>query len=333
MADDRPDYYRILGLPRNANDKEIRDAFRALARKYHPDALKGLPENERKRQTEQMYLINEANGVLSDRAKRQEYDRQGSREENPVRERPPAPVGWEGSPFVDFRTLFGDYDIFGRPRIKEDSFMIPENDWGLLAALKMAYESKEDGKWRVRRVVDDKRDLPSELYSVKREKGSVFVFRRIIDWRSEWDRDRVIEVRDRENFSKTEKEMQPDTFLGEYYLYGEGRDKLGGIVSVDIPRQFGEYLQAMKSLAEKFAARRVNKEGRYDVADELRAINLYGEFGAKNTRVEGRSVWQEDENREWVRRIKFENFWQRLQRAEDRVTQIEGIPTSPEFKG
>jgi len=54
------DYYDLLGVPRNAGEKEIRTAFRKLARKYHPDVNPGQEDT-----AERFKEINEANEVLS----------------------------------------------------------------------------------------------------------------------------------------------------------------------------------------------------------------------------------------------------------------------------
>src|SRR5437763_13656558 len=69
MAVDYKDYYKILGLSKNANEKEIRQAYRKLARKYHPDVN---PDD--KVAEEKFKEINEANEVLSDPEKRKKYD-------------------------------------------------------------------------------------------------------------------------------------------------------------------------------------------------------------------------------------------------------------------
>jgi curved DNA-binding protein CbpA len=62
------DHYAILGVPRNATPEEIKEAYRRLAKEYHPDKNPS-PEAE-----ERFKLINEAYQVLSDPAKRAEYD-------------------------------------------------------------------------------------------------------------------------------------------------------------------------------------------------------------------------------------------------------------------
>lgn len=66
------DYYKILGIEKTADEKQIKSAFRKLARKYHPDVNKA-PESVTK-----FKEINEAYEVLSDSEKRQRYDSLGS---------------------------------------------------------------------------------------------------------------------------------------------------------------------------------------------------------------------------------------------------------------
>jgi curved DNA-binding protein len=66
------DYYKTLGVTKDADEKAIKKAFRKLARKYHPDVNSGDAEAERK-----FKEINEANAVLSDPEKRKKYDKYG----------------------------------------------------------------------------------------------------------------------------------------------------------------------------------------------------------------------------------------------------------------
>ncbi len=63
------DYYKILGIKKNASDDEIKKAYRKLAMKYHPDHTRGDKKAE-----EQFKKISEAYAVLSDKEKRQQYD-------------------------------------------------------------------------------------------------------------------------------------------------------------------------------------------------------------------------------------------------------------------
>jgi curved DNA-binding protein len=67
------DYYKILDVDKKASEKEIKKAYRKLARKYHPDVNPGDPSAE-----ERFKEINEANEVLSDPDKRKKYDQLGA---------------------------------------------------------------------------------------------------------------------------------------------------------------------------------------------------------------------------------------------------------------
>ena len=76
MFEDYDDYYKILGVPRNATLDEIKKAYRELVMKYHPDI------NKSKEAEEKMRKINEAYAVLSDPEKRRQYDMLGSNQFN-----------------------------------------------------------------------------------------------------------------------------------------------------------------------------------------------------------------------------------------------------------
>jgi curved DNA-binding protein len=68
------DYYKILGVDRRASEREIKQAYRRLARQYHPDVNPGDKSAE-----EKFKQINEAYEVLSDKKSRQKYDKYGDK--------------------------------------------------------------------------------------------------------------------------------------------------------------------------------------------------------------------------------------------------------------
>ena len=142
---DFKDYYATLGVAKTASEKEIKQAFRKLARKYHPDVNPGDKAAEAR-----FKELNEANEVLSDPEKRKKYDELGANWRmyeqaqrsggapgggNPFAQWSYAPGGGAGgfrtmtdeemsemfgggdSPFSDFfKTFFGGADLGGDPR-------------------------------------------------------------------------------------------------------------------------------------------------------------------------------------------------------------------------
>ena len=72
MADQKRDYYEVLGVAKNASADELKKAYRVLAKKYHPDANPGDKEAEAK-----FKEASEAYAVLSDDEKRKQYDQFG----------------------------------------------------------------------------------------------------------------------------------------------------------------------------------------------------------------------------------------------------------------
>lgn len=86
------DYYKILGIDEKSEAKDIKDAYRTLAFKYHPD------RNQSPEAAEMMKSVNEAYAVLSNSAKRQEYDAMRRQ--------------FGDSAYQRFKTTYSDQDIF-----------------------------------------------------------------------------------------------------------------------------------------------------------------------------------------------------------------------------
>src|SRR5437667_4121869 len=99
----KQDYYELLGVPRKASAKDIRSAFRKLARKYHPDLNPGDKSAE-----EKFKQLQEAYDVLSDSKKRQMYDQYGFYSDN----LPPGGAGSHGGE-QDVNFDFGGFDFGG----------------------------------------------------------------------------------------------------------------------------------------------------------------------------------------------------------------------------
>ena len=107
-----PDYYKILGVSRDASDEEVKKAYRKLARKHHPDLNPGNAEAEAK-----FKEVSAANDVLSDPEKRKNYDQFG--DPNGAPQMPPGGFGEaSGTGGFDFGDLFGSFmggGMGGRP--------------------------------------------------------------------------------------------------------------------------------------------------------------------------------------------------------------------------
>ena len=98
------DYYAILGVPKTAPEKDIKSAYRKLARKWHPDAN---PDNAREAE-EKFKDIQEAYEVLNDPEKRRKYDVLGSDWQRAAREAEQQ-RSYRAQQGADFTTTFGNF--------------------------------------------------------------------------------------------------------------------------------------------------------------------------------------------------------------------------------
>ena len=105
-ATTKEDYYKVLGVKRDAGQEDIRKAYKRLARKYHPDLNPGDKASE-----ERFKLVQEAYDILSDPKKREMYDQVGFYSETgfypgaggrTTAGPPPGGFGFSGFDFSDF---------------------------------------------------------------------------------------------------------------------------------------------------------------------------------------------------------------------------------------
>ena len=110
MAEQKRDYYEVLGVEKNADDAAIKKAYRALAKKYHPDVNPGDADAEKK-----FKEASEAYAILSDPEKRKQYDQFGHAAFDGGAGAGPGGFDFSGADFGDiFGDIFGDFFGGGR---------------------------------------------------------------------------------------------------------------------------------------------------------------------------------------------------------------------------
>jgi len=123
------DYYKTLGISKNASDDDIKKAYRKLARKYHPDLNPGNQEAEAK-----FKEITEAHEVLSDKEKRQNYDTYGD----------PHGPGAQPQGGFDFNG-FGDFFSFGRQRSSKSGRPTPRRGEDIQRTIRISFRDAFQG--------------------------------------------------------------------------------------------------------------------------------------------------------------------------------------------
>lgn len=135
MAENKRDYYEVLGVPRDADDAALKKAYRALAKKYHPDTNQNNPEAEAK-----FKEASEAYAVLSDADKRRQYDQFGHAAFDGGAG---GAGGFGGFDFSgDMGDIFGDLfgDFFGGGRSSSRSYNGPMKGATLRTSIRITFE-------------------------------------------------------------------------------------------------------------------------------------------------------------------------------------------------
>lgn len=135
MAEQKRDYYEVLGVEKNADEAAIKKAYRVLAKKYHPDMNPGDAEAEKK-----FKEASEAYAVLSDPEKRRQYDQYG----HAAFEGGGGAGGFGGFDFsgADFSDIFGDIfgDFFGGGRSRGGRSSGPMKGANLRTSIRITFE-------------------------------------------------------------------------------------------------------------------------------------------------------------------------------------------------
>lgn len=136
MAEQKRDYYEVLGVDKNADDAALKKAYRALAKKYHPDMNPGDKEAEKK-----FKEASEAYAVLSDPEKRRQYDQFGHAAFDGGAG---GAGGFGGFDFngADFGDIFGDIfgDLFGGRRGSTGARSGPMKGANLRTSVRITFE-------------------------------------------------------------------------------------------------------------------------------------------------------------------------------------------------
>ncbi len=134
MAEQKRDYYEVLGVDKNADDAALKKAYRVLAKKYHPDVNPGDKEAEKK-----FKEASEAYAVLSDPEKRRKYAQFGH-----AAFEQGGGGGYGGFDFTgaDFTDMFGDLfsDLFGTSRSRSRATNQPMQGYNIRTSIRITFD-------------------------------------------------------------------------------------------------------------------------------------------------------------------------------------------------
>ena len=142
MAENKRDYYEVLGVPKDASADEIKKAYRKMAMKYHPDRNPGDKEAE-----EKFKEVGEAYEVLSDADKKARYDQYGFAGVDPNFGAGAGGYGGAGfggfGDFSDLGDIFGDF--FGGGRSRGSQQNAPRRGENVMSRLELTFEEAAFG--------------------------------------------------------------------------------------------------------------------------------------------------------------------------------------------
>ena len=140
MAENKRDYYEVLGVAKSASPDEIKKAYRGLAKKYHPDMNPGDKDAEAK-----FKEVNEAYDVLSDEDKRKKYDQFGHAAFDPAAGGGSGFGGFGGfDGGFDFSDLFSSF-FGGGGRGSQSTRNAPQRGEDILARVTVSFEEAAFG--------------------------------------------------------------------------------------------------------------------------------------------------------------------------------------------
>ena len=144
MAENKRDYYEVLGVQKSASADEIKKAYRKAAMKYHPDRNPGDKEAEAK-----FKEVGEAYEVLSDDSKRQRYDQFGFAGVDPNYGgggNGPYGAGFNGfGGFGDFGDIFGEFFGGGSRSSRASAQNAPRRGENVMSQLELTFEEAAFG--------------------------------------------------------------------------------------------------------------------------------------------------------------------------------------------
>ena len=135
MAENKRDYYEVLGVSRDADDAALKKAYRALAKKYHPDTNQGNAEAEAK-----FKEASEAYSVLSDPEKRRQYDQFGHSAFDGMGGAGAGGFDFGGDMGDIFGDLFGDLFGGGRGGSRSRTYNGPMKGANLRTSIRITFE-------------------------------------------------------------------------------------------------------------------------------------------------------------------------------------------------